>query len=96
MAFTSPELVRTHLDTARLGQIMLVDLPVVLNGSDPAQLPHAGLIEGSVVVKCHDHELKISNMERRVDQHGDAINGLDRRVVALELGGEDTDVLRDG
>jgi len=52
MAFTSPELVRAHLATVRLGESRISDLPVVLSGTAPSQLPHAGLVEGSGVVKC--------------------------------------------
>lgn len=50
MAFTSPELVRTHLSNVRLGETAIADLPVVLNGTETVQLPHTGLVAGSVVV----------------------------------------------
>jgi hypothetical protein len=52
VAFTSPELVRTHLSNVRLGEIAVADVPVTLSGTAAVQLPHAGLVESSVVVKC--------------------------------------------
>lgn len=51
MAFTSPELVRTHLSDFRLTESVVDDAFVVLNGTAPVQLPHAGLSDGSIVVK---------------------------------------------
>ncbi|HUU45146.1 MAG TPA: hypothetical protein VM118_05375 [Acidobacteriota bacterium] len=51
MAFTSPELVRTHLGDVRLAETTVDDAAVVLNGTEPSQLYHTGLVEGSVTVK---------------------------------------------
>ncbi|MEW5702768.1 MAG: hypothetical protein AB1792_11135 [Candidatus Zixiibacteriota bacterium] len=56
MAFTSPELVRAHLDVLRLGETRIDNHGVVLNGTTPVQLPHTGLVEGSLVVKCRRGE----------------------------------------
>jgi hypothetical protein len=51
MPFTSPELVRAHLSGLRAGTLPVVNIPVVLHGTAATQLPHAGLADGSVVVK---------------------------------------------
>lgn len=50
MPFTSPELVRRHLDTIRVGELAVAGALVILNGTEPAQLPHRGLRDDSVVV----------------------------------------------
>jgi hypothetical protein len=52
MPFTSPGLVRAHLSGLRAGDLPIADVPVVLNGTQAAQLPHVGLIESSVTVKA--------------------------------------------
>ncbi len=51
MAFTSPELVRMHLSDFRLTEAVVDDSSVILSGTAPVQLPHAGLSAGSIVVK---------------------------------------------
>jgi hypothetical protein len=52
MAFTSTDLVRTHLDNLRLGETPVGNVAVIVNGVAPSQLPHGGLINGSIVVKA--------------------------------------------
>lgn len=51
MAFTSPDLVRAHLNGLRLGEAAITAATVILNAATPSQLPHQGLIAGSVIVK---------------------------------------------
>lgn len=53
MAFTAPELVRKHLSDFRIGETMIADFATILNGTSATQLPQAGLLDGSVVVKAH-------------------------------------------
>jgi len=52
MPYTSPKLVRAHLSGLRATDLPVSDVPVVLNGADPVQLPHVGLVESSVAVKA--------------------------------------------
>jgi hypothetical protein len=51
MPFTSPELVRAHLSDLRLGEISVCGITLTLSGTQPAALPHGGLVPGTVVVK---------------------------------------------
>ena len=52
MPLTSPELVRAHLSGFRAGEMMITDTAATLSGTQPVQLPHAGLVANSVVVKA--------------------------------------------
>lgn len=52
MAFTSPDLVRAHIANATFGDAALRNVPVTLSGTTPTQLPHAGLLAESVIVKA--------------------------------------------
>jgi len=52
MPFTSPELVRAHLNDIRLGQIAISGVPVTLSGNQSATLPHSDIIDGTVIVKA--------------------------------------------
>ncbi len=52
MAFTSIDLVRTHLAGLPLGQIDIRDVRLILSGTAPYSLPHSGLVDGSVIVKA--------------------------------------------
>ena len=50
MAYTSPELVRRHLDTIRVGDLTVAGQSLTLAGTAAVQLPHRGLRDGSLVV----------------------------------------------
>ena len=52
MPFTSPELVRAHLSGLRAGAMPILGVSAVLTGTASVQLPHAGVTEGSVIVKA--------------------------------------------
>jgi len=52
MPYTSPKLVRAHLSGLRATDLPVSDVPIVLTGTEPVQLPHVGLVESSVVVKA--------------------------------------------
>ncbi len=52
MAYTSPELVRRHIDTIRVGRLPIGNVHVPLSGTLPVSLPHRSLIDTSVVVKA--------------------------------------------
>ncbi|HSG99156.1 MAG TPA: hypothetical protein VLB27_03845, partial [candidate division Zixibacteria bacterium] len=52
MAFTAPELVRTHLGDLRLGELAMSDVAATLSGTTAQPLPHAALTSDSVVVKA--------------------------------------------
>ena len=49
MPFTSPDLVRAHIANANFGEAEVREVPAILNGTTPAQLPHAGLTAGAIV-----------------------------------------------
>ncbi|GAB4327989.1 MAG: hypothetical protein Kow0074_23670 [Candidatus Zixiibacteriota bacterium] len=52
MAYTSPELVRRHLNTVQTGRFPVMNVQVTLNGTQSVLLPHRPLTVGSVVVKA--------------------------------------------
>lgn len=54
MPFTDRELIKKHLVDFRVGEAKVTNLSVVLAGTGPVQLPHAGLVESSVVVKARE------------------------------------------
>ena len=57
MPFTSTDLVRTHLDSVRLAETQVTNATLILSGTSPEQLPHDGLVDGSVIVKAlRSHE----------------------------------------
>lgn len=49
MPFTSPDLVRAHIANANFGEAEVRNVPIILNGTSPTQLPHAGLTQGAIV-----------------------------------------------
>ncbi len=51
MPFTSPDLVRAHIASANFGDADLRNIRIILSGTSTANLPHAGVREGSVTVK---------------------------------------------
>lgn len=52
MPFTSPDLVRAHIANANFGDADVRNAPLILSGTSPSALPHAGLKDGSVTVKA--------------------------------------------
>ncbi|MBD3298987.1 MAG: hypothetical protein GF341_10050 [candidate division Zixibacteria bacterium] len=52
MAYTSPELVRRHIDTIRVGRLPIANVHIPLSGTVSVSLPHRSLIDTSVVVKA--------------------------------------------
>lgn len=52
MSFTSPDLVRAHIANASFGDADVRNAPVILSGTSPSALPHAGLKAGSVTAKA--------------------------------------------
>lgn len=52
MAYTSPELVRRHLDTVGAGSLPVTGVSVRLNGSQSVSLPHGPVVQDSVQVKA--------------------------------------------
>ena len=51
MPFTTPALLRTHLLTATLPELVIENHPVTLIGTDPVELPHHNLVVDTVSVK---------------------------------------------
>lgn len=54
MPFSDRELVKKHLVDFRVGEAQITNMSVVLSGTAPVQLPHAGLVASSVVVKARE------------------------------------------
>lgn len=52
MPFTSPDLVRAHIANANFGEAGVRNAPLILSGTTPTNLPHAGIREGSATVKA--------------------------------------------
>lgn len=52
MSFTSPDLVRAHIANANFGDADLRNASLILSGTSPSALPHAGLKDGSATVKA--------------------------------------------
>lgn len=52
MPFTSPDLVRAHIANANFGDAVVRNAPLILSGTSPSALPHAGVKSGSVTVKA--------------------------------------------
>jgi hypothetical protein len=80
MAFTSIELVRTHLTDARMGELLIRCEPVTLNGTAASSLAHGGIIHSSVVVKARRsdipiHETRLLSSDWVTLQHGHLIEG---------------------
>lgn len=63
MPFTSPELVRAYLNDLRLGEAAIPAMSIVLSGTQPSQLPHAGLVPGSLVVKAPRSNTPVSERQ---------------------------------
>lgn len=52
MPFTSPDLVRAHIANANFGDADVRNVALILSGTSPSALPHAGLKDGRVTVKA--------------------------------------------
>lgn len=78
MSYTDRTTVRTHLIAPQLPETSFQNVPITLTGEDSVELPHANLIEGSVIVKW------IAS-ESSVHQSGVVMNNYDETSLAHEL-----------
>ena len=80
MAFTSIELIRTHLTDARMGTLLIRDEAVTLNGTSAASLAHGGIVHDSIVIKARGTDAPIREMRSLSSawlnlEHGHLIEG---------------------
>lgn len=85
MPYTQREQVKKHLLDYQVGQTEITGLSLVLAGTTTVQLPHAALIESSVVVKARESSTPVSDERTVADEwvaltHSDIIT--DSVVVA--------------
>jgi hypothetical protein len=80
MPYTEKEQVKKHVLDYRVGQAEITGLSIVLAGTDIVQLPHAALVESSVVVKARESSTPAADDITATDEwialaHGDVFAG---------------------